>query len=149
VALTIRLASAVDVPLIERIVHDSYAPYIPRMGKLPGPMRDDYRARVEEQVVWALEDDGKLIAIAVLVEKPDHMLLDNLAVMPSHRSRGMGRKLIAFAESEAQKRGHREIRLYTHVTMTENQALYRRLGFEETHRAGQAGFERVFMRKQL
>jgi hypothetical protein len=34
--------------------------------------------------------------------------------------------LIAFAEVEAQRLGHAELRLYTHVTMTENIALYAR-----------------------
>jgi hypothetical protein len=33
--------------------------------------------------------------------------------------------------------------------MIENMALYARLGFVETHRAGEHGFRRVFMEKQV
>ena len=47
------------------------------------------------------------------------------------------------------RRGHGELRLYTHALMHENQALYSRLGFVETYRAEQAGFPRVFMRKHI
>ena len=62
---------------------------------------------------------------------------------------GVGRRLIEFAESEARRLGHTELRLYTHVTMTENIALYSRLGFVETGRGREAGYDRVFMTKRL
>jgi hypothetical protein len=50
---------------------------------------------------------------------------------------------------EALRRGYREIRLYTHETMVENQRLYAAIGYEETGRGSEAGYNRVFMRKQL
>ena len=40
------------------------------------------------------------------------------------RDRGIGRRMIAFAESEARRLGFAEIRLYTHEKMIENIALY-------------------------
>ena len=61
----------------------------------------------------------------------------------------MGRRLLALAETEALRRGYREIRLYTHQTMVENQRLYASIGYEETGRGTEAGYDRVFMRKQL
>jgi ribosomal protein S18 acetylase RimI-like enzyme len=145
----IRQARAADVPRIEAIVAAAYAKYIPRMGKKPGPMLDDYAARVGEGAVWVLETDGAVVGLVVLLPEPDHMLLDNVAVDPGLAGRGIGRALIAFAEAETRRRGFAEIRLYTHVTMTENIAMYPRLGYEETHRGEQAGFQRVFMRKRL
>ena len=38
-----------------------------------------------------------------------------------------------------------EIHLYTHALMTENIALYRRIGFVETQRVSEKGYERVYM----
>ena len=58
----------------------------------------------------------------------------------------MGRRLLAFAEAEALRRGYCEIRLYTHQTMVENQRLYTSIGYEETGRGTEAGYDRVFMR---
>jgi len=77
------------------------------------------------------------------------MLLDNIAVRPDRQGHGLGRRLIAFAETEARRRGFTELRLYTHERMTENIALYTRLGFIETGRGRDAGYDRVFMTKHL
>jgi GNAT superfamily N-acetyltransferase len=145
----IRPAGPADVPAIERIVRDAYGHYVARMGQTPGPMRDDYPARVAAGAAWVLEEAGGVAGVIVLIDAPDHLLLDNVAVDPARQGTGVGRCLIAFAEAEARRRGHGEIRLYTHVTMVENQALYARLGFAEIGRGEQAGFARVFMRKRL
>ena len=47
------------------------------------------------------------------------------------------------------RQGYRELRLYTHETMIENQRLYAKIGYEETGRRTEVGFERVFLRKRL
>ena len=92
---------------------------------------------------------GVIAAIVVLLPAPDYLLLDNIAVAPERQGSGLGRRLLAFAEAEASRRGYREIRLYTHQTMVENQRLYASIGYEETGRGAEAGYDRVFMRKQL
>jgi ribosomal protein S18 acetylase RimI-like enzyme len=145
----IRAASAADVPAVAKIVDDAYSGYIPRMGCPPGPMLDDYSARVAEGVVWVLEEGGTIVAILVLIPKPDYLLLDNIAVAPAWQGLGFGGRLLAFAEAEAMRQGYHEIRLYTHETMTENQRLYSAIGYAETGRGTQAGYERVFMCKRL
>ncbi|HYZ21397.1 MAG TPA: GNAT family N-acetyltransferase, partial [Rhodopila sp.] len=88
-----------------------------------------------------------LSGLIVLIPKPDHLLLDNIAVDPARHSRGIGRALLRFAESEAARRGYTELRLYTHEKMTENLAMYPALGWQETGRAEQDGYHRVFFRK--
>jgi len=52
----IRAATAADVSVIGQIVEQAYRHYIPRIGKPPGPMLDDYAARVSEGVVWVIEE---------------------------------------------------------------------------------------------
>lgn len=54
----------------------------------------------------------------------------------------------ADAEEQAMDAGKPTVRLYTHVTMTENVAFYTRRGFVETHREPD-GFRRIFMSKSL
>jgi ribosomal protein S18 acetylase RimI-like enzyme len=146
----IRRAGPADRATVEAIVTAAYSVYISRIGKPPGPMLDDYRARIADGAVSVYEAaDGAIVGIVVLLPEPDHLLLDNVAVRPECQGRGIGRALIAFAETEAQRLGFREVRLYTHATMTENIALYRRLGFVETGRGHEAGYDRVFMRKAV
>ena len=145
----IRAATAADVPAIAEIVDQAYRHYIARIGKLPGPMLDDYVARVSEGAVWVLEEGAVMAAIIVLLPAPNYLLLDNIAVSPTRQGLGFGRRLLAFAEDEALRRGYREIRLYTHETMVENQRLYAAIGYEETGRGSEAGYNRIFMRERL
>ena len=146
----IRPAGLADLDAVTAIVNAAYSVYIARIGKPPGPMLDDYRALIGNGCVSVFEDDdGAVEALIVLIDKPDHLLLDNLAVRPGRQGEGIGRRLIAFAEAEARRRGFAALRLYTHATMTENIALYARLGFVETGRRHDAGYARVFMTKAL
>lgn len=146
---SIRAAVSADVATIRGIVDAAYGGYVPRIGQPPGPMLDDYDALVTDGRVSVLQTGGQIAGAIVLLTREGYLLLDNVAVAPGFQGRGLGRALIAFAEDEARRLGFDELRLYTHVLMTENQALYARLGFEETHRGKQDGYDRVFMRKRL
>jgi ribosomal protein S18 acetylase RimI-like enzyme len=146
----IRSAQAGDVEAVHQLVQAAYRHYVARLGKPPGPMLDDYALRVADGQVWVLDDGGALTGVLVLEDaEGDALLLDNIAIAPTAQGRGYGRALVAFAEAEARRRGHAQIRLYTHVLMTENLALYGRLGFRETRRITEKGYERVYMAKQL
>jgi len=146
----LRTAGPDDRAEIEAIVEAAYSPYVERIGKPPGPMLDNYAKLIEADAVSVLDDpDGTIAAIIVLLPKRDHLLLDNIAVRPDRQGRGLGRRLIAFAESEARRLGQPELRLYTHEKMTENIALYTRVGFRETGRGHEAGYDRVYMAKGL
>jgi len=135
---------------VEAIVRAAYSVYTERIGKRPGPMLDDYGRLIDQGTVSVIEEpNGAIVALIVLLPQPDHLMLDNVAVDPDRQGQGLGRRLVAFAESEARRRGHAELRLYTHEMMTENIALYTRLGFRETGRGCEAGYDRVFMAKRL
>lgn len=145
----IRPAVEAEARSIRSLVRRAYAVYMGRMGREPGPMLDDYKKRVADGAAWVLERDGGIAGVLVLLSYDDHLLMDNVAVDPKCQGRGVGKALIAFAEAEARRRGYGEIRLYTHETMVENIAMYASLGYEETGRGKQAGYDRVFMRKKL
>jgi GNAT superfamily N-acetyltransferase len=145
--MLIRAAMAADIPLIEQVVTASYGGYVARIGKPPGPMLDDYAAHVSAGRAWVLESAGDVIGVLILASDGAHLLLDNVAVLPAHHGKGHGRALLAFAEAEARRRGHGEMRLYTHALMHENIAMYARAGWIEYARGEQAGYQRVFMRK--
>ena len=145
-----RPACAAEADTLRRIVNEAYGHYIERMGKPPGPMLDDYSRRIADGQAWVLETGGTIAGLVVLEDEGEGvLLLDNIAVAPSAQGQGVGRRLIAFAESEARRRGCHEVRLYTHVLMVENIALYTRLGFRETGRVTEKGFNRVYMAKSL
>ena len=147
--MRIRPADAADVPVVAAIVAAAYAHYVPRIGRAPGPMGDDYAALVRSHAVWVAEDEAGIAGLVVLLAEADHLLLDNVAVDPGRHGQGVGRALMIFAEAEARRRGCTEMRLYTHEKMVENVAMYARAGWTETGRGEQAGFSRVFFRKPV
>jgi ribosomal protein S18 acetylase RimI-like enzyme len=97
--------------------------------------------------LWILEVASRIIGIVVLVEQAKSLLLDNVPVLPGEQGKGYGRSLIAFAEHEARDRGFSELRLCTNVLMTENVALYRRLGYTEVGRIRGLGYDRICLAK--
>ncbi len=110
----IRHARAEDQGTVEAIVHAAYSVYVERIGKPPGPMLDDYALSIDEGLVSLFEDgDGTVAGLLVLIRKAGYLLLDNIAVRPDRQGRGIGRRLIAFAEAEARRLGYVELRLYT------------------------------------
>ena len=77
------------------------------------------------------------------------MLIYSVAIAPAYQQRGLGRRLLAWAEAEAQQAGYAQIRLYTNALMKENIALYTRLGYIETRREPFHELTIVHMRKSL
>jgi anti-sigma regulatory factor (Ser/Thr protein kinase)/ribosomal protein S18 acetylase RimI-like enzyme len=148
-AVTIRPATPADVADIEMIVLGAYARYVPRIGRRPAPMSADYHRLVRQGVVWVALAPHRPVGVIVLVPHPDHLLVENVAVAPGQQGLGIGTRLLRLAEEQAGHAGVAELRLYTHESMTENLALYRRRGYVETHREEQDGFRRVFLRKTL
>jgi ribosomal protein S18 acetylase RimI-like enzyme len=131
------------------LVQRAYGHYVERIGMRPGPMDADYDAAVRDGHAWVADDDGEIAGLLVLEERSDHLLIENVAVEPSRQHQGIGRALLAFAEQRAAELELGELRLYTHVKMAENQALYARLGYREDERRSEQGFARVFMSKRL
>lgn len=151
----IRVAAPKDAPSILACVNAAYQPYIARIGKPPGPMLEDYAQVIYRHSVYVVDDttecgiDGSVLGLLVLMEKPDGLLLDNIAVHPFAQGRGVGRALMNYAEVVARSRGYDAITLYTHELMIENIALYRRLGYVQFDSRVESGYRRVYMWKEL
>ncbi len=145
----IRLATAADAPAARALVRAAYGIYVARMGQEPGPMVDDYAAQIAAGRVHLLELEGRLAGVLVLIDEADALLLDNVAVDPARQGQGWGGVLLGFAEEQARARGYGAIRLYTHESMVENVALYKRFGYAITGQGTEKGFARVYMRKEI
>ena len=144
-----RRAVPSDAPHVAHLVDAAYRPYIERIGTIPGPMTDDYEEVIRNHHVAVAERDGTIEGVIVLSVTDEGFLIDNVAVHPSRRGTGLGRALLERAEAEALRAGFDSVYLYTHEKMTENLALYSRIGYVEYDRRPQEDFSLVFMRKRL
>jgi ribosomal protein S18 acetylase RimI-like enzyme len=147
--LTVRRAEVLDAAALAALAGQAYQVYVPRIGRPPAPMTANYAEAVRGGLTWVAAEDGEIVGLLVLAVQLDHLLLENVAVLPSAQGRGIGARLLAFAEEQTRALGRDEIRLYTNEAMTENLGYYPRHGYTETHRAEQDGFRRVFFRKRL
>lgn len=147
--MQIRSAQGPDAVALREIVERAYGVYVERIGRRPAPMDDDYAGKIREGGVFVADHDGEAVGLIVLRARQDHLLIENVAVDPGHQGRGVGRALMAFAETYAAERRLPELRLYTNAAMTENLALYPGLGYREYDRRTENGLKRVFFSKRL
>ena len=145
--LGVRRATADDLPAIRAVINAAYARYLTRMDKPPAPMLRDYGPSVEAGTTWVT--GSPLTAVLTLYPRDDHMYVENIAVDPGAQGRGLGRALMEFAEQEAARHGLNRMALVTHEVMTENQAIYARLGYVEIERRTEDGYRRIYLEKPL
>ena len=128
---------------------EAYGHYVERIGRKPGPMTWDYDEMIRDWDVTVAESDGALVGLLIVGPADEGFVVENVAVHPSRQGKGLGRELLELAEAKARGAGFDSIYLFTHEKMTENQALYARIGYVEYERRVEGELARVFMRKPL
>ncbi len=141
---TIRRAEHRDADALSACIDAAYANYTARITDLP-PVSADCAEEIAKYQVWVAEIKNDVVGGLVIIPKEGFMLLANVAVHPDHKGVGLGRALVALAETESLDQGYREMRLTTHVDMLENVQLYAHLGWEPDHRHG----NKVSMKKMI
>ncbi|MEM9783384.1 MAG: N-acetyltransferase [Pseudomonadota bacterium] len=155
----IRSASDADIPTLAAIAEQAYGVYAPRLGgKQPPAMRPDFAAFTASGNAWVTVGAGQVLAYVLAAPgsraEPgdagdDTWVIDNIAVAPAAQGRGLGRRLLVLAENEGRRRGFGRAALITNIVMTENQALYRRLGWRETGQRRRKGMTIIDYAKAL
>ena len=145
----IRKAMPEDAARIGVIARAAYAKYVPRIGRELPPMVADFPAEVAAGRVVVIGTAGAVDGYMIAWPETDAYFIDNIAIDPARQGEGLGRQLMDHAVGEAKRRRLSAIRLYTNAAMTENLSIYAHMGFVETHRAREKGFDRVYMRWDL
>ena len=146
----IRLAQSPDALPVTALVRAAYESYVPLLGRNPQPMDDNHAALIAAGEVFLLEQGGELAGVLVIQQQDRHeLLIRTIAIAPTSQRRGLGTRLIDYAERVADDRGISRVRLYTNEVMDGTERLYRRLGFDETGREGLAGRRVIYMTKEV
>jgi N-acetylglutamate synthase-like GNAT family acetyltransferase len=141
-----RIANLEDHKIIMAIAQKAYEKYIERMGKEPAPMRPVIQ---KEDVVFVYEDNKQVIAFAILVKINDQIILDSIAVDPSHQKKGIGNNFIKYIEQYLIEQKINKYQLYTNEKMFENIDWYQKIGFKIFKKVTEKGFNRIYFEKQL
>ncbi len=119
------------------------------MDREPAPMHADFASQIASGQVYVAMCGASLIGYVVFYAEGDHLHLENVAVFPDYSGKGIGKKLVEYVEQTARDKSLNAVRLYTNTVMTENLAMYPKLGYMETERKIQDGFSRIFFRKAV
>lgn len=147
-----RLAKTEDLAVIDGLTQRAYAVWQDLLGYPPTPMLEDYRPRIARDEIYLAVAADEIIGLIVLEREGGHDTIFSVAVEPTHAGRGVGSRLMAFAEARARAAGQSELQLYTNALMTRNIELYLKLGYRETARRPnpiRPGFTIVDMAKTL
>lgn len=142
----IRLATEKDAEGLAKCMQSAYKIYKNRMGEevLP-PLTIDYEAEIQNFPTWVVEYGDSVVGGLTMSFEESYATLANIAVCPSCQGYGVGRSLMEFAEAKAKEKGYEEMRLATHVLLTENVSLYAHLDWCEYDRDR----SKVYMKKRL
>lgn len=129
---------------LNRFVHEMH--YVRRPDYYKATRLPDVAAWFRERLetppaaLWIAEDEGSVVGyvVAFFYDRPDNPFrqtrrwceIDQIAVDPASRRRGVGRSLMRAALDEARVRGFLEVELSTWAFNTEAHAMFRSLGFE-------------------
>jgi GNAT superfamily N-acetyltransferase len=159
VAVTIREAGEADLDAVRIIFDYCYAFH---RAAVPSVFRraEDYRGSDEfllscianpDAALLLAESKGQPVGLAYVLDRcaPDisvlaprrYAILDTLAVIPRAQHTGIGRALLASAESWAHERGLLEIELSVWEFNERAHSMYRRAGYETTRRTMQKSLE--------
>lgn len=142
----IRTATVDDAAGLQHCMASAYAVYKDRMGviRLP-PMDLDYRLEISNYPTWVAEYNGNIVGGLTMIFDTDHALIANIALHPDAQGQGLGKGIMDFAQIQAKERNYSQLRLATHVLLTENLSLYLYLGWTEYDRDS----TRVYMKKDI
>ncbi|MEP3276050.1 MAG: GNAT family N-acetyltransferase [Stappiaceae bacterium] len=148
--MRIRKATLEDADAVRSLTRAAYKKWIVHIGREPLPMTADYSAAIANHLIFLGENNQQLNGILEVIPKPDHLLIENIAVLPELQGKGFGSLLLLHAEKVANDLGLEELQLYTNAAFQSNQHFYASRGYESFRRERLPdGGVSIYMRKKL
>ncbi len=154
--LVMRHATPADAPRLAATIALAFAQYRGKLVPESGAFRETAEGIAAELTQGAgaivAERNGIVLGCVMTKVMDGDLYFGRLSVVPEARGLGLARRLIAAVEADARNRGLAGVRLGVRVVLTENQRLFRSLGYIEIGREAHPGFHyptSINMRKAL
>jgi ribosomal protein S18 acetylase RimI-like enzyme len=145
----LRRATRDDLPTVTALQRAAYAKNRAILGVEPLPLLADYAKVFSDYEVYLAEREGALEGVLILEPRADDLLIWSVATAPEAQGRGVGNRMLAFAETRARALGLTCMRLYTGEKLTGNVAWYTRHGYAHESTEDMGDRVRVNLVKQL
>jgi ribosomal protein S18 acetylase RimI-like enzyme len=145
----LRRATIDDLPAVVALQRAAYAQNRAQLGVEPLPLLADYREIFAQSQVWLADEPEGLGGALILQARLNDLLIWSVATAPFARGRGIGNRMLAFAESRAHELGRTCIRLYTGKPLVNNIAWYTRRGYVHERTEDMGDRVAVHLIKQL
>ncbi len=152
--IQIRKAQTADIADVSQCAKAAYQQYVRVIGKKPAPMCADFDSLIEHGVVSIASSETGFAGFIVFYPgvgktNGEHLFIENIAVLPELTGQGIGAALMSHAETCAKEKSVKIVRLYTNAKMTANLSWYVKLGYAETGRVYEDGFDRIYFEKKI
>ena len=145
----IRAGTTADAIWLKARTDRAYGSYVPMLGRKPLLMTIDYQAAFDYFDIWIAERKGTRAGLLMLQHEEDHTAIYSVAVLPDYSGHGIGKLLLRQAERVAMSKSFKLLRLYTNELMTRNLAIYRGLGYVDSHLTQYKGSKVIHLKKTL
>ena len=125
----LRRAGPDDRDTLVAVQHAAFIGNRDILGVEPLPLREDYEAVLARDEVWLAEEGGVPVGALILEHRPEDLYVASVGTLPIFRGRGLGGRLLRFAEERAEALGRPVLRLVTGKKLTKNIAWYQRNGY--------------------
>jgi ribosomal protein S18 acetylase RimI-like enzyme len=153
--VVLREATPDDAPVLVELMHQAFEEYRGTLDPPSGVHRESI-----DSVIEKLSHGRALLAtldgldVGCVFARPDdgHIYFSRLSVLPGHRQRGIGRRLVERVEQDAREAGFASVWLGVRLSLPHLRDRYQRLGYKDIRYVTHDGYRDptyVLMEKRL
>jgi len=149
--MTIRIATPSDLAAIVACADLAFLAKNPPDTHTAAGNDDELADQIRHHNVHVITEgsDPTVVGYISLMPIAEYLFVDSIAVLPEKHDRGLGTRLLRFAELEAARLGLDSVKLYTKQATSDAFAFYLYRGYSEIDRCDEDGFPRVFYCKDV
>ncbi len=132
----IRRAIPDDASSLACVLYSAFAEYeasyTQEAFRATTPTAEQIRNRIDEGPIWVALVKDRVVGTVSAVPKGTALYIRSMAILPTARGQGLGRKLLEYVEEYANEKGLERLWLSTTPFLTRAIRLYERYGFQQS-----------------